>query len=215
MIPPLAIVQARIGSTRLPRKMLLELGGKPLIWHAWNAAINAFGVENVVTAIPASEENDELAEVVRGFGVGQVFRWDGPESDVLGRLLACARTYRWRDESVIVRVTPDDPWKNEIAMAKVAAGARLPVEIGAEAFTLEMLEAADRCLGSWAALEMHSDADWAKSALMKREHVTHALFDVPPPQLSNSDSRIWPTIDTPEDYERALQQEEARRAPAP
>ena len=32
MIPPLAIVPARLASTRLERKMLLDLGGHPLIW---------------------------------------------------------------------------------------------------------------------------------------------------------------------------------------
>ena len=136
--PPLAIVQARIGSTRLPGKMLLDLGGHPLIWWAWTASIVAFGPSNVVIAIPATPENDELAKVCDDMGA-TVFRWDGSENDVLGRFHACAHTYRWHPDSVIVRVTPDDPFKVPLMMHEVANGARYPVEWGAEAFTLTTL----------------------------------------------------------------------------
>lgn len=177
--PPLAIVQARMGSTRLPRKMLLPLGGRPLVWWAWHASVQAFGDEHVVCAIPASEGNDELADVLRGFGAN-VFRWDGPEDDVLGRFHACAHRHRWHPDSVIVRVTPDDPFKVPYLMRLVAAGERHPVELGAEAFTLGMLSEACR-------------------TATEREHVTVAVFgdSLPPPPPPEG---VW-TVDTPEDYE--------------
>lgn len=189
-VDPLAVVQARIGSTRLPGKMLLDLGGKPLIWWAWSAAVEAFEGENVVTAIPASAENDELAATVEGFG-GQVFRWGGPENDVLGRFYHCAHRYRWHPDSVIVRVTPDDPFKDPHAMRRVVEGERLPVEIGAEAFTLGDLN-------FW----QHGLVDGAPL----REHLTTALFLTPPPPPPPG---VW-TIDTQEDLDmaRALVDEE-------
>jgi len=174
MSPPLAIVQARIGSKRLPRKMLLDVGGKPLVAWALSAAQVAFGVEHTVAAIPASAENDELADVLESFKC-PVFRWNGPEHDVLGRFHACAHTYRWHPFSVIVRVTPDDPYKSARQMQRVAAGERLPVEFGGEAFTLEQL-------------------DMAHIASTEREHLTHALFDMPPPPAMPG---IW-TVDTQE-----------------
>lgn len=195
---PLAIVQARIGSTRLPRKMLLDLGGKPLIWWAWRAAVDAFGAENVVVAIPATPENDELAEVVDGFrrydrskiGNANVFRWDGPENDVLGRFHACAHTYRWHPDSVIVRVTPDDPFKVPERLRRVARGERHPVEMGGEAFTLAMLDRA------YQRNRAHGDE---KRMAYQAEHITYALFkcDAPP-----APPGVW-TIDTAEDLEAA------------
>ena len=162
--------------------MLLDLGGHPLIWWAWTASTVAFGPSNVVIAIPASAENDGLARVCEEMGA-TVFRWNGPENDVLGRFHACAHTYRWHPDSVIVRVTPDDPFKLPILMREVANGARHPVEWGAEAFTLTMLDDA-----------------WCLPGLSEgREHITRVLFDFPPPRCPPG---IW-TIDTAADLEAA------------
>lgn len=180
MISPLAIVQARIGSKRLPRKMLLDLGGHPVVWWAWNAARVAFGGAHTVVAIPGNTANDELADVVQAFG-GEVFRWDGPEDDVLGRFYHCAHHYRWHPASVIVRVTPDDPWKMPSAMQLVAQGVRMPVEVGGEAFTLGMLTKAHE--QSW----------------KQREHLSHIFFSTPAPAPGEG---RW-TIDTQDDLEHA------------
>jgi spore coat polysaccharide biosynthesis protein SpsF len=181
MVAPLAIVQARTGSTRLPRKMLLPFRGMPLVWHAWNAAVVAFGPHNVVCALPPDAEDDELTDVLRGFGA-TVQRPDRPAGDVLGRLWEVAHTHRWRPDSVIVRVTPDDPFKDVAAMRRVVGGERLAVELGAEAFTLAALDDAYRRVPL-------DDA--------AREHVTWALFRVPPPPPPPG---VW-TVDTLADYE--------------
>lgn len=189
--PPLAIVQARMGSTRLPGKMLLDLGGKPLVWWAWSAAVEAFGAEHVVCAIPASAENDELAAVLATFPAN-VFRWDGPEADVLGRFSACANTYRWHPHSVIVRITPDDWRKDPAMLRRVAAGERMPVEQGGEAFLLAEL---------WEADEITEDP-------CEREHITWAFWseNSPPPPCPPG---VW-TIDTAEDLEAARRMAQGR-----
>ena len=183
MIKPLAIIQARFGSTRLPGKVLMEVGGRSLIRRAWDASVEAFGEANVVFAIPATPENDELHSAIVGF-TPEVFRWDGGENDVLGRFWHCAHRYRWHPDSVIVRVTPDDPFKDPAMMRRVAAGERLPVELGAEAFTLAMLG------------EAHEEYFCQPRY---REHITKALFHTPPPAPPPG---IW-TIDTREDLEAA------------
>ena len=192
---PLAIVQARIGSTRLPGKMLADLGGKPLVWWAWKAAVDAFGADNVVIAMPATRENDELEVAVLSMDAPvNVFRWDGPENDVLGRFHACAHTYRWHPDSVIVRDTPDDPFKVPALMKRVAAGERHPVELGGEAFTLAML---DEAHGRESLTLWRNDGDREREVPnARREHITRALFpDSPPPPAPPG---IW-TIDTRED----------------
>jgi len=186
-IPPLAIVQARMGSTRLPGKVLMGLCGKPLWWHAWNAAVQAFGPENVVVAmLAASTENDVLAESCAMHGA-RVYRWDGPEKDVLGRFHACAHRYRWHPDSVIVRVTPDDPRKDPAIMRRVASGERFHVEQGAEAVTLAMLDGARERL------------HWPYRHFA-REHITRALFPTDPPPPPD-DGTPW-TVDTQEDLDR-------------
>lgn len=180
--PPLAIVQARIGSTRLPGKMLLDLGGHPLVWWAWKASVEAFGAESVVCALPASAENDELAGVIEGFG-GFALRCPGPESDVLGRFHYVAHLCRWHPDSVIVRVTADDPFKGSYMMQWVAAGGRMSAEQGGEAFTLAMLD----------------DAQSRCDNPVHREHITfaiHGTLPTPPPP------GVW-TIDTQADLDAA------------
>jgi spore coat polysaccharide biosynthesis protein SpsF (cytidylyltransferase family) len=114
--------------------------------------------------------------------VCEVFRWDGPENDVLGRFYHCAHRYRWWPGSVIVRITPDDPFKTVDGLRRVARGERMPVEIGGEAFTLDML----------------TDAHEERGALSAwREHMTFALFAEAWPSPAPG-PHPW-TIDTAED----------------
>ena len=184
-IPSLCIIQARLKSTRLENKMLLKLGKETLIARAWRLAVETFQ-DCAVVAIPKSNEDGPLGDELRRVGA-RIFAWDGPENDVLGRFHACAHRYLWHPQSVIVRWTPDDPWKDPATCRLVAAGVRLPVEQGAEAFILDMLDAA------WERLRLIPDSPL-------REHITDALFPsrVPAPD----DGKCW-TVDTPEDYEAA------------
>lgn len=181
MIAPLAIIQARLGSTRLPGKLLLPIGKRSLIHRVWATTVEAFGAAHTVVAIPKGDENGPLWVELRDIGA-EVFVWDGPENDVLGRFYACAHRYRWHDDSVIMRVTPDDPHKDVLAMRRVANGERLPVEQGAEAFTLAMLD----------------QAHLYTTNPLEREHITYALFRGSPPPAPPP-GRVW-SIDTRDDY---------------
>lgn len=191
-IPPLAIVQARMRSTRLPGKVMLPLAdGRPILAWVVERAVAAFGARSVVVATGPCEHNAPIVEWCTANGIACV-AWDGDEADVLGRFYHVAHRHRWHPDSVIVRATADDPFKDPSAMRRVAAGERLPVEVGAEAFTLAMLDEADANTSKFtAARERHL-----------REHLTDALFPcrVPGPR----DGRCW-TVDTREDYERAVE----------
>jgi len=139
--PPLAIIQARMGSQRFKGKMMAPLAGHPLIYWSWRRSVEAFGEANVVVAIPAIKnfpENEPLKAFLDRIGA-LVFEWGGPENDVLGRYYFCSHTYRWSPDAVICRVTPDDPLKDPKLMQAVAAGARHPVELSCEATTLQSL----------------------------------------------------------------------------
>ncbi len=97
------------------------------------------------------------------------YRHGGDENDVLGRFFETAVSFRWHPDSVIFRFTPDDVQKRVDMMLQVADGARHPVELGGEAFTLSMLrEAQTRFAGIY-------------DSPFHREHITHAIFQCPAP----------------------------------
>ena len=62
--PVLGVIPARLGSTRLPRKPLHSLAGRPLIEWVWRRASGAGLFAEVVIAT----DSEEVAEVARGFG---------------------------------------------------------------------------------------------------------------------------------------------------
>jgi len=68
----IGIIPARIGSTRLPGKMLADIGGKPLLWHTWNRAAKATRLDRLVIA--AGDKT--IAEAARGFGAEVVEAFD-------------------------------------------------------------------------------------------------------------------------------------------
>jgi 3-deoxy-manno-octulosonate cytidylyltransferase (CMP-KDO synthetase) len=64
MTSVLAVIPARLASTRLPRKVLLDRTGKPLIQHVWEGAKACPVIDRIVVATDA----EEVAEAVRRFG---------------------------------------------------------------------------------------------------------------------------------------------------
>lgn len=195
---PLCIIQARYNSTRLPGKMLLPLGGETLIERGHRIACEAFGRENVVVAIPATDAAGPLGDELRRIGARiYACEWTD-DSDVLTRFWFCVNEYRWNADSVIVRWTPDDWRKSPEMCRRVAAGERMPVQIGAEAFTFAMLAAAQL-----KSCRHARNGDEPDSIRRMREHITHAIFTVGPPEPVD-DGLPW-SIDTQEDYERACE----------
>ena len=68
-----AIVQARMGSTRLPGKSMMFLAGTPLVGRVLERIKSAKKVDKLVLAIPDSSENDPLESLAKSYGVS-VFR---------------------------------------------------------------------------------------------------------------------------------------------
>ena len=111
MDQPLIIIQARLGSQRFPRKILADISGVPLVRFMLQrlCATRRYGSDlphsGVVVSLPACDSEDkELQEALDG---EEVFFWDGPEQDVLGRFVATARHYHHKGR--IIRLTADCP----------------------------------------------------------------------------------------------------------
>ena len=99
----IAIVQARIGSSRLPGKVLMPLGGKTVLHHVLTRCAHIPGVSEVCCAIPDSAENESIAREADRAGA-VVFR--GKENDVLDRYYRAAEAMH---ADVVLRVTSDCP----------------------------------------------------------------------------------------------------------
>lgn len=102
----LAVIQARMGSSRLPGKVLAQVAGRPMLWYVIRRTQLAKLVDQVVVAIPDDTVEDlEIAAVCAEWKVPCVA---GPGQDVLGRYLAVARAWQPRPD-LIVRITADCP----------------------------------------------------------------------------------------------------------
>ncbi len=98
-----AIIQARMGSSRLPGKVLEDLAGQTVLAHVIARARKIPGVHLVGCAIPAEDRSDPVAAEALRLGA-LVHR--GPENDVLERYLGAARAF---GADVIMRITSDCP----------------------------------------------------------------------------------------------------------
>ncbi len=98
-----AVVQARLGSVRLPKKVMLEIEGKPLIGLLLARLSESTQLSAIVVALPDSSENDPLAHYVADLGYAIV---RGDEHDVLARY---AKALDETHADVIVRITGDCP----------------------------------------------------------------------------------------------------------
>ena len=97
------IIQARLGSTRLPNKMLLSLHGKPIIEWVVKRVKKSHQLDDIIVAIPDTQNDDILANYVKKLGIN-VFR--GSEDNVLERFY---KSIEDKDFSYIVRICADNP----------------------------------------------------------------------------------------------------------
>ncbi len=172
-----AMIQARMGSTRLPGKVLTPIEGKPVLWHVVQRVKAAKLVNEVAVLTSEREENGPIRELCAREGIAC---FSGNEQDVLERFYRAAKQF---SADCIVRVTADCPLidgalvdrilteitKGNLDYCAVGTGAgvanekqfrRFPDGMDAEAFTFQTLER------TWkgATLPQH------------REHVTPYIF---------------------------------------
>lgn len=98
-----AIIQARMGSSRLPGKMMLPLGGRETITRVTERVMNAETIDEVVVATTTKKPDSLLADYARDIGAS-VYR--GSESDVLKRMVTAALEY---EADVVCRIAGDCP----------------------------------------------------------------------------------------------------------
>lgn len=97
------LVQARMGSTRVPGKVLRDLLGRPMLIRQLERLAACRSIDEIVIATTTNPSDDTVAQAADEAGI-RVFR--GPEDDVLARLVGAAQMAR---ADVVVRVTADCP----------------------------------------------------------------------------------------------------------
>lgn len=168
-----AILQARMGSTRLPGKMLLPIfDNKGALELMLERVAAAKSIDRVVVATTTLAEDDPLVALCEKLGIAS-FR--GDSVNVLDRYYQCARTLA-RDD-VLVRLTGDCPLHDPVVIDRVVAffhGGQYdyaanthpptyPDGLDAEVFSFRALERA-----------------WHEATLLsEREHVTYYLYTHP------------------------------------
>lgn len=161
----IAVIQARMGSTRLPGKVLLPLDGGHILSRVINRIKYINSVDKVVVAT-SKKESDNIVSRYARWKDTDVYR--GSESDVLGRIYNAALQ---TNADIVVRVTADCPLvsprlgkaivgsvakQSSIEYASAAIERTFPRGIGVEAFTMD----------SFSVVEAESNKSY------QREHVT-------------------------------------------
>jgi glutamate-1-semialdehyde 2,1-aminomutase len=100
----LAIVQARMGSSRFPGKVLCPINGVPMIGFLLQRLSASKFIDHIVLATSIEEKDQPLAAYVQNIGF-EVFK--GSENDVLDRFYCVAKD---KNPQIIVRITGDCPF---------------------------------------------------------------------------------------------------------
>jgi len=98
-----AIIQARMGSTRLPGKVMKEIVGFPMLWHVVNRLKHSILLDRIVVATTINSKDDIIEDFCKKNNI-ELFR--GNEDDVLDRYYMSAKHF---EADIIVRITSDCP----------------------------------------------------------------------------------------------------------
>lgn len=175
----LCIVQARMGSERLPGKVMKEINGKPMISYTLNSLEKSKYIDEIILATSTQEINNPLVEYVER-NKFNVFRSDN-EDNVLERYKLASDKY---NGDVIIRVTGDCPLINPIIVDHVVTKflmydydyVRLDVpDTFQRGFDVEVFskEALDRVYNKVCSEENRNNEKYVRF----REHVTFYIYN--------------------------------------
>ena len=165
--PVVAIIQARMGSSRLPGKSLSEIEKRPMLWHVIQRVKRAKLVDRVVVATSTALADDAIEKMCRENGV-PCYR--GSENDVLDRFYHAARAEK---AGQVARITADCPLIDpEVIDRVVRRFQRGDLDYASNAMVRSYPDGLDTEIFSFSALERA----WHEATkASEREHVTPYL----------------------------------------
>ena len=194
----LAVLQARMSSTRMPGKVMAPVLGEPMIWRQIERMRRARTLSKIVVATSTAASDDALAGFLLGRGCS-VYR--GDLSDVLARFGACAAAW---NPDYVVRLTADCPL---IDAAVIDAAVTLAVTAGADyASNCGRRSYPDGLDVEVIAVDALAAGDREATEAYDREHVTPFIRSRPA-RFRQADlvqsrdlSELRWTVDRPEDF---------------
>ncbi len=193
----IAIVQARLGSTRFPNKTLKEINGKSLIEIQLYRLSKSQRIEKIIVATTTNEEDNILCSAIEKLGY-EVFR--GNEEDVLDRYYNAAQIY---NPSIIVRSTGDcplidheiideaiDKFKTEkVDYLNNVTPPKYPDGLDIEIFSFELLKEA------WEKTVSKNDKEHVSPYMRKNDNIKKSFL------IGNKDyGNMRLTVDEPDDF---------------
>src|SRR5438876_8946204 len=110
-----AIIQARMGSTRLPGKVMMKLGRRSLLGYVATRLESASSLDEIVVATTTHFRDDILVHESEALGLNC---YRGSESNVLRRYMDAATVFK---ADIVVRVTADNPFSDPMSIDRVVA----------------------------------------------------------------------------------------------
>lgn len=194
-----AIVQSRMGSTRLPGKVLMDIGGHTALARVITRLSRSRRIDEMVVATTAAPLDDEIVTESKRIGV-KCFR--GSENDVLARYCQAAGAFR---ANVVVRITSDCPLIDpEIVDQVIEKYVTEKADFACNVLPRSFPRGLDSEVFSTTAL---TKAENLAHEPYQREHVTPVfyerqdLFRIVSVSAERDYSRYRWTLDTPEDLE--------------
>lgn len=158
----LAIIQARMSSTRLPGKVMKPVLGRPIIGYMFERLARSKMIDKIILGTSVNPAEDRLCDYVRSEGF-DVFC--GSEDDVLERFYSAAQKY---NADIIVRATGDCPCIDPVVCDRLFK-VFLDEKADYAELSPEYAEGADCEIFTFKALQQAYDNTTLKS---EREHVT-------------------------------------------
>lgn len=111
------IIQARTGSSRLPKKVLMDIEGKPMLIHVIERVLLSKNINKVVIATTTKAQDDAIVELIDDYNKSDKVAWfRGSEEDVLDRYYGAAKE---NNADIVVRITSDCPLIDPEVLDKV------------------------------------------------------------------------------------------------
>lgn len=113
----LGVIPARLNSSRLPKKLLLPIDGKPVLWHTYHRALKSSGLDDLIIAT----DSDEIRSLAESWGC-MVVMTSSQHKTGTDRIAEAVTKYKGKKPDVVVNIQGDEPLIPPALITKMVKG---------------------------------------------------------------------------------------------